>query len=110
VQAHDTLPAGVVRIDTAIPMKPPPQIDGADVLEWAWSEAPFGYVRFDSGSPAAAIHGLALCRYRGSEGVYRFSCNASWEVEQDACYPSLDAAKALLPEQYRLVAASWSKV
>ena len=59
-------------------MKPPEYIDGARVLEWAWSEVPFGELRHNDGSPAAAIHGLAVCQYEGSLHVYRFSCNAHW--------------------------------
>ena len=91
------------------PVKPPPYIDGALILEWAWSETPFGHVRFDDGSIAAAIHGLAIGRYPNSEVVYRFSCNAQWETQQDADYASVDEAKSL-PEQYGSAPANWSKV
>jgi hypothetical protein len=89
-------------------MKPPSHIDGALVLEWAWSETPFGHVRFADGSTAAAIHGLAIARYPNSEVIYRFSCNARWETEQDAAYTSVDEAKALLPEQYGQSPVLWS--
>lgn len=90
-------------------MKAPSHIDGALVLEWAWSEVPFGYIQSDAGGGAAAIHGFALCQYAGSSVIYRFSCNAHWETEQDADYASIDEAKAQLPEQYRQAPVNWSK-
>ena len=90
-------------------MKAPAYIDGALVLEWAWSEVPFGHVHSGAGAVATAIHGLALCQYPGSSVVYRFSCNAQWETEQDADYASIDEAKASLPEQYRQAPVSWSR-
>jgi hypothetical protein len=89
-------------------MKPPSHIDGALILESAWSETPFGHVRFEDGSIAAAIHGLAIARYPNSDEIYRFSCNARWETQQDADYTSVDEAKALLPEQYRESPVTWS--
>jgi hypothetical protein len=90
-------------------MKPPDRIDGAVVLEWAWSDVPFGEVCFPDGTIAAVIHGIALCQYEGSAIVYRFSCNAAWETEQDSDYSSIDEAKDHLPEQYRRVPAAWIK-
>ncbi len=55
------------------------------------------------------IHGLALCQYEGSDAVYRFSCNADWETEQDAAYASIAEAKAQLPNQYGGVPVTWKK-
>ena len=49
-------------------MQPPRQIDGATVLEWAWSDVPFGYV---GGAAGVAVHGLAICQYEGSSKVVR---------------------------------------
>lgn len=41
--------------------KPPKEIDGAKVIEWAWSGSePFGVVCFESGEVAAEIFGLAI--------------------------------------------------
>lgn len=88
-------------------MRPPTHIDGATVLEWAWSESPFGTVPFVDGSGAVSIHGLAICRYGDAGGVYRFSCNRDWETEQDGLYSSVAEAKSSLPTQYREVAADW---
>jgi hypothetical protein len=90
-------------------VKPPSHIDGALVLEWAWSDRPFGHVSFDDGSVAATIHGLAICQYPDSRVVYRFSCNANWETEQDMDYSSSAAAKASLPEQYQQSPVTWKK-
>jgi hypothetical protein len=90
-------------------MTPPPHIDGARVLEWAWSDTPFGVLRAAGGGEAVAIHGLALCRYDGAGGVYRFSCNARWACEQDAVYASLAEAKQDVPAQYRRVEPAWQR-
>lgn len=90
-------------------MKPPSHIDGALVLEWAWSETPFGQVPVEDGGVAATIHGLALCQYPDSQTIYRFSCNANWEPEQDMDYLSVAEAKALLPEQYQHSPVHWQK-
>ena len=90
--------------------EPPMQIDGAKVLEWAWSgERPFGVVCYDNGETASEIFGLAICRYGNDEKVYRFSCDANWETEHDSDYPSVEAAKINLPLQYRDVKANWKK-
>ena len=86
---------------------PPGEIDGARVLEWAWSDEPFGVVTDTDGRVAYRIHGLAICRYEGSERVYRFACDGAWECVQDALYDSLGVAKAQLPDQYRLAPAEW---
>mgnify|MGYP003579368768 CR=1 FL=1 len=82
--------------------KPPKLIDGAEVLEWAWSgEKPFGILRYESGTAASEIYGLAICRYPKSGEIYRFSCNSEWETESDVQYQSVEEAKARLPLQYR---------
>ncbi|MES2696431.1 MAG: hypothetical protein V4773_23375 [Verrucomicrobiota bacterium] len=88
---------------------PPSSLDGAQILEWAWSgERPFGIV--SGGDEVEAVFGLAIARYEKSEFVYRFSCNASWEVVQDATYASPEEAKKLLPMQYREVLAHWHTI
>lgn len=41
--------------------KPPKEIDGAKVLEWAWSGSkPFGVVRDETGEVAVEIYWLRL--------------------------------------------------
>jgi hypothetical protein len=92
------------------PVSPPSEIDGARVLEWAWSERPFGELRDDAGRLVAVVHGLAICRYDASPKVYRFSCDANWECQQDADYDSIAEAKASLPAQYRGAVAVWQRV
>jgi len=89
--------------------KPPKEIDGAKVLEWAWSgNKPFGFVRYESGEVAAEIYGLAICSYSDSNKVYRFSCDSFWETEQDSDYESIEDAKDNLPIQYQEV-VNWQK-
>lgn len=87
-------------------MKPPATIDGARVIEWAWSgERPFGYV--PGAEPSEAIFGLAVTIYEKSKTIYRFSCDARWETVQDSPYSSVEEAKHRLPLQYKEVAADW---
>ena len=90
-------------------MEPPTHIDGALVLEWAWSDSPFGYVGSPNDPQAGSIYGLAICRYENSNTIYRFSCDHSWNTSQDAEYSSIHEAKELLPDQYRLVPATWRR-
>ena len=80
---------------------PPKQIDGANVIEWAWSDAPFGEVG------GVLIHGLAICHYGDSHEIYRFSCDAHWGTQQDGLYGSINEAKSDLPRQYRNAEAIW---
>lgn len=87
--------------------RPPPLIDGASVLYWAWAcDKPFGRVESTDGIVVADIYGLAICQYPDGR-VYRFSCCSSWETEQDAPYASVADAMERLPEQYRDVTAEW---
>ncbi len=90
--------------------KPPKEIDGALVIEWAWSgERPFGVVHYSSGDIASEIYGLAICRYINDNKVYRFSCDENWETEQDADYDSLEEAKVNLPAQYQNIKVNWQR-
>lgn len=87
-------------------IKPPEKIDGAKVLYWAWSgDIPFGWVGTESDS--VPIYGLVIAQYEGGSVIYRFSCNQSWETEQDADYASIEDALKNLPEQYKRAAAKW---
>lgn len=86
------------------PHEPPVTIDGARVLEWAWSgDQPFGEV---PGADSPKISGLAIATY-DDQAFYRFSCNHAWETQQDGLYDSIDEAKRQLPDQYRQVVAQW---
>ena len=90
--------------------KPPKEIDGAKVLEWAWSgERPFGVLRYESGEIVLEIFGLAICQYDESDIIYRFSCDSGWGTEQDSGYGSVAEAKENLPNQYRDVKVNWQK-
>lgn len=83
---------------------PPLEIDGAYVLEWAWSgQTPFGYV---PGAESPEIYGLAIATY-DFEQFYRFSCDKDWNTTQDALYDSIEQAKRMLPGQYKKVPAVW---
>lgn len=83
--------------------EPADELDGAKVIKWAWSgDKPFGFVG------EIEIYGLAICRYNGSADVYRLSCDKDWEVQQDGLYDSIDEAVKQLPDQYKLVIATWT--
>ena len=86
-------------------IKPPPaMIDGARVVEWAWSGAhPFGSV---AGAGCAEVFGLAIARYDNLQ-IYRFSCDSRWHPLEDAIYNSIEEAKAQLPDSYRNAPACW---
>ena len=89
---------------------PPSKIDGAKVLEWAWSgSTPFGVIRDESGETLVKVFGLAICRYPGSQKIYRFSCDSDWESEQDSEYDSIAEAKNKLPSQYQETLIVWRK-
>lgn len=89
-------------------MKPPEYLDGAKVIKWAWSGVqPFGTVSSEDGAENEEIYGLGICKYEGSEVVYRFSCNKSWETIQDGVYENIEKAVELLPDQYKRVEANW---
>jgi hypothetical protein len=89
-------------------MKPPRELDGAEVMLWAWSEpAPFFGMPCSDGSPTIPIHGLAVCRHAQTGSIYRFSCKATWEVENDSTWPSIEAAVHGASGQYDIEAVSW---
>ncbi len=88
--------------------KPPKIIDGAKVIEWAWSGAtPFGVIKYSTGEIAAEVFGLAICKYPDSDVIYRFSCDYNWETMQDCDFESMAAAKANLPLQYMDLEVVW---
>jgi hypothetical protein len=89
--------------DNKIINEPAGELDGAKVIKWAWSgDKPFGLVG------EIEIYGLAICRYDGSDDVYRFSCDKDWEVQQDGLYNSIDEAIRQLPGMYKFVIATWT--
>ena len=84
--------------------RPPNEIDGARVIEWAWSgSSPFGTV--PSAEPPE-IYGLAIATYDNLT-FYRFACDKDWNCIQDSLYDSVDEAKDHLLDQYRNVVANW---
>jgi hypothetical protein len=92
--------------------KPPEKIDGANVLLWAWSQdKPFFCMPVTDLSGSIPIFGLAICRYADSGTVYRFSCNASWETENDFDYgtgaDAIEAAMTTPSGQYDINRVVW---
>ena len=85
---------------------PPPTLDGARVLWWAWSgEIPFGVLPGAEGDDRF-VFGFAVCKYEGGR-FYRFSCNRHWQVVQDMDHWSEEEAKADIPDQYDAALVVW---
>ena len=94
--------ADVIRLK--LNMKPPKTIDGATIIEWAWSAAsPFGEV---PGADSPEVFGLAIATYDGAQ-FYRLSCDKNWQTVQDGLYDSINDAKDQLPDHYRNVDVIW---
>lgn len=90
---------------------PPPFIDNAKVLLWAWAgQNPFGLVCNENGTDCIEIYGLAICQYADNQEFYRFSCNKNWETIQDGLYESIEEAVRCLPKQYQNIAVEWQKI
>lgn len=89
---------------------PESHIDGAIVLEWAWSgKEPFGVLPMEFTNEVIEIFALALCRYEGDDRFYRFSCDRNWVVQNDMDYPSLEEARNSIPAQYDVRTIRWTK-
>ena len=89
-------------------MRPPERIDGARVVEWAWSSPdPFFIMPYSDGSGGIPIHGLAICRYDESRQVYRFSCDDKWETQNDSSHDSIEDAKTAESGQYDVLSVKW---
>ncbi len=87
----------------------PNKIDGANVLEWAYSgDLPFGVIKYEDGEIAETIFGLVICQYDNSKTVYRFSCDKNWETKQDSDYSSIKELKNNIPIQYQNVPIIWN--
>lgn len=87
---------------------PPPFLDGAHVLWWAWSgEVPFGELP-DAEGDDLLIYGFAVCQYDSGE-IYRFTCNRQWGVVQDTDNADEEEAKASIPAQYEASRVVWQR-
>ena len=88
-------------------MRPPAQLDGADVLWWAWSgREPFGEL-CNASERERWVFGFAVCRYGGSYNYCRFSCNEKWQVVNDSMHADKAAAKAAIPSNYDAGRVAW---
>ncbi|MEZ6037510.1 MAG: hypothetical protein R3F29_08520 [Planctomycetota bacterium] len=90
------------------PKAPPRELDGADVVLWAWSSPrPFFVMPFADGEGGVAIHGLAILRYGDSGAIARVSCNAEWETENDSPQDSVESAKRAPSAQFDVRTVRW---
>ena len=91
-------------------MQPPREIDGAEVVLWAWSgPQPFFVMPSTQSGASVAIHGLAICRYAKTGAVYRLSCNSAWETENDSAYSSVDDATRGQSAHYDVDSVQWHR-
>jgi hypothetical protein len=87
---------------------PPPTLDGAQVLWWAWAgEVPFGELPGAIGDDRL-VYGFAVCKYR-TGAIYRFTCNKCWQVVQDMDCGEEEEAKANIPDQYDVTRVVWQR-
>lgn len=82
-------------------MKPPPTLDGARVLFWAWFEPPL----FLSGG-SGRIHGAAVAQYSSGQ-IYRFHCDQDWEVQGDWDCESVEEAMGTGLTRFATGPVSW---
>ena len=89
-------------------MPPPPShLDGAEVLYWATSTGGELLFHMSDGDSSVAIHGLAICRYAGTDVVYRFSCDKAWEVQNDSAVASVEEAMSAASGNYDVTRVRW---
>jgi len=89
-------------------MKPPPYIDGAKVIKWAWSGTkPYVILESLDGTVREEVYGLAICQYDNSDTFYKFSCDKNWETINDGPYASVEDAIRYLSPQYSEVEIDW---
>jgi hypothetical protein len=87
---------------------PPPTLDGARVLWWAWAgEEPFGELPGADGEDRL-VFGFAVCRDDTGE-LYRFTCSGHWQVVQDMDHQDEDEAKADIAAHYDASRVVWQR-
>lgn len=89
-------------------LEPPDEIDGAKVVWWAYdSKKPFFVMKFTNGLDYKPIHGFALCQYKSSREVYKFSCDLQWNVANDSVYETVEQALSDIGRQFQDI--HWQK-
>jgi hypothetical protein len=90
-------------------VEPPNELDGAEVLLWAYSpEKPFFIMRYTNGGEYCPIHGFAICRYKGADTFYKFSCDLNWNVLGDMDAANIKEGTDLAQNQTQLP-ITWHK-
>lgn len=88
---------------------PPPMLDGALVLCWASSDTPFFLMPCGT-EPPIPIYGIAICSYADGQAVYRFSCDAAWDVVNDTDFSSVEEAVLTSSGQYDISKVIWNRL
>lgn len=92
---------------------PPAELDGARVL--AWAEVEVGVVptgrtsHWSAGQVQGPAAKLALAQYADATEVYLLYCDADWQVLNDTCHPTLEAAQHQAEFEYAGVSARWQR-
>ncbi|MEZ5941605.1 MAG: hypothetical protein R3C18_09450 [Planctomycetaceae bacterium] len=92
--------------------KPPPQIDGADVIAYAILDPAIhkdmGTLRlYADGALQTCFYGLAIATY-DLTSVYLFFCDTNWETENDTFHNSVADAINTAKRQYGMLPDHWS--
>jgi len=94
--------------------KPPPKIDGANVLlftEIDDRQKHTGKTRhFIDGELMGAFPRLAICQYEGDVGCYLFYCDENWETITDTLHDNLEEAKMHAEFEYEGITETWQKL
>ncbi len=89
--------------------EPPDELDGAKVILWAYNPIkPFFIMKYTDGTVYKPVHGFAICRYKGSEIFYKFSCDSDWNVANDLDAASIEEAVEIAQTQ-SLEPITWTK-
>lgn len=87
-------------------MQPPPLLDGAHVLFWAWFDPPLRPV--NPPGYALPIHAAAVVQYTSGR-VYRFHCDQNWEVQGDWDCDSVEEALGAGLRSFPTGPVSWRR-
>jgi hypothetical protein len=97
------------------PSQPPEEVDSADVLEFAFTDAsvpqdPNGPYMVADGKRLGYVPCLVIARNQYvANDILLFFCNAEWEVLGAAGYPTVAEAKHGAQKHYPGIADRWQR-
>jgi hypothetical protein len=101
---RSTRPLGIVT-------NPPPAIDCARVLHFAWVDSSVHYrgnsTLFVGGKLQGEVPCLAICKYRGEEEVLLFHCDNDWIAQGVSVHATSSEAMANAERMYEGISKKW---